>query len=85
DIIIHNAAMSKPDECEHDKVACLENNVHATEYLLKYSSDHTHFMYISTDFIFGENGPHDENETPAPLNFYGESKLMAEQLVKTMK
>ncbi|MFX8685162.1 sugar nucleotide-binding protein, partial [Acinetobacter baumannii] len=47
--------------------------------------DHTHFMYISTDFIFGENGPHDENETPAPLNFYGESKLMAEQLVKTMK
>ncbi|MBC7651213.1 MAG: sugar nucleotide-binding protein, partial [Deinococcales bacterium] len=35
----------------------------------------------STDFVFGEGGPYDETVTPAPLNFYGQSKLIAEQLV----
>ncbi|MBC7749783.1 MAG: sugar nucleotide-binding protein, partial [Methylotenera sp.] len=41
-----------------------------------------YFVYISTDFVFGENGPHDEATTPDPLNFYGESKLQAEHLVQ---
>ena len=36
---------------------------------------------MSSDFVFGENGPHKEEDSPAPLNFYGESKLMAERIV----
>jgi len=82
-VIIHNAAMSKPDECEQNRDLCLLNNVSATSFLLSASqSFRPHFIYISTDFIFGENGPHSENAIPAPLNFYGESKLLAEKLVK---
>ncbi len=79
-IIIHAAAMSKPDECNADKALCLKANVDATKYLLQATA--SHFIYISTDFIFGENGPHAEDKLPNPLNFYGESKLQAEQLVK---
>jgi len=79
-IVIHTAAMSKPDECNENKELCLTSNVQATKNLLQFPV--THFIYISTDFIYGENGPHSEDETPAPLNFYGESKLMAEGEVK---
>jgi dTDP-4-dehydrorhamnose reductase len=79
-VVIHTAAMSKPDECNADKASCLKINVEATKYLLQTGSPH--FIYISTDFIFGNNGPHAEDELPNPLNFYGESKLQAEELVK---
>jgi dTDP-4-dehydrorhamnose reductase len=80
DVIIHNAALSKPDECENNKNYCLDINVESTNYLLE--SAVSHFVYISTDFIFGENGPHPEDAEPEPLNFYGQSKLMSEKLVK---
>lgn len=85
DVIIHTAANSKPDDCEKDKPACLHNNVEATRYLLegfkKVVTPGSLFIYISTDFIFGDNGPHSEDDTAGPLNFYGQSKLMAEELV----
>ncbi|QEC66283.1 SDR family oxidoreductase [Panacibacter ginsenosidivorans] len=84
-IIIHTAANSKPDDCHINREACLQQNVEATKNLLqslKAVSTKAKFIYISTDFIFGENGPHSEDATTDPLNFYGESKLMAEQCVK---
>lgn len=51
EVIVHTAALSKPDECENDKDRCLAINVEATKYLLEAATGH--FMYISTDFIFG--------------------------------
>ena len=82
-IIIHNAAMSKPDSCHNFREECLLNNVSATKFLLEASKPLTpYFLYVSTDFIFGEDGPHDEETMPKPLNFYGESKLKAEQQVQ---
>lgn len=81
-IVIHNAAMSKPDECENDKAACLLNNVETTKYIVDtVNKIGGKIIYVSTDFIFGENGPHDVDASPQPLNFYGESKLLAEQYV----
>lgn len=81
-VIIHTAAMSKPDECGAMKEQCLLNNVEATRHLVQLAKEQqAHFIHISTDFIFGENGPHAEEDTPDPLNFYGQSKLMAEELV----
>lgn len=82
DVVIHTAAMSKPDECDKNRDSCLKNNVEVTRYLLEASRHFpVHFIHLSTDFIFGEGGPHSENDIAAPLNFYGESKMRAEQLV----
>jgi dTDP-4-dehydrorhamnose reductase len=82
DVIIHAAAMSKPDECANNKEACYLNNVEATKFLLKEAARfQPHFIYVSSDFIFGENGPHGEEDNAAPLNYYGETKLQSEKLV----
>ncbi len=83
DVIIHNAAMSKPDECHHNPERCLLNNVTTTAYLLEAAKlVSARFIFVSTDFVFGEGGPHSELSEPSPLNFYGKSKWMAENLVK---
>lgn len=74
--------MSKPDECNNNTAACLKHNIDATEYLLQHCLPTAHFIYISTDFVFGEDGPHSEDDIKGPLNFYGESKLQAERLVE---
>jgi dTDP-4-dehydrorhamnose reductase len=75
--------MSKPDECAANPELCTANNIQATQYLLEAATKvgSQHFVYLSTDFIFGENGPHAEEDAPAPLNLYGASKLDAEALV----
>lgn len=83
DWIIHVAAMSKPDECDVNRKKCLKQNVDATIHLGAAAQKvNARFVYFSTDFIFGENGPHKEDDIPNPLNFYGESKWMAEQWVQ---
>lgn len=85
DVIVHTAANSKPDDCDINRDACIQQNVTATKYLmnaLATQSNNPRFIYISTDFIFGENGPHSEDDATGPLNFYGESKLMSEEAVK---
>src|SRR5690242_17803395 len=80
DVIIHAAAMSKPDECDRNREACYLNNVSATKFLLNAcEAFQPHFIYISSDFIFGENGPHAEDDDAVPLNYYGETKLQSEK------
>ena len=81
--VIHTAAMSKPDECSANPNLCTANNIEATGHLLEAATKlgTEHFVYLSTDFIFGEGGPHAEDDAPAPLNLYGASKLEAEALI----
>jgi dTDP-4-dehydrorhamnose reductase len=43
----------------------------------------THLVHLSTDFIFdGEAGPYSEEAFPNPINYYGRTKLEAENLIK---
>jgi dTDP-4-dehydrorhamnose reductase len=82
DIIVHTAAMSKPDECDRKRGECILNNVTVTACLVEAAkAAGASLIYVSTDFVFGEGGPHSEEDEPAPLNFYGESKLMAERTI----
>jgi dTDP-4-dehydrorhamnose reductase len=39
-------------------------------------------IHISTDYVFsGDNPPYGEDDRPAPVNYYGETKRVAEQRV----
>ena len=82
--VIHAAALTNVDECELHRAACWLQNVTAVAHLVAGCARHgIHLTHLSTDFIFsGDAGPLAEDAVPAPINFYGESKLAAEQLVQ---
>lgn len=81
--IIHAAAMTQPDPCELDPIACWTVNVTATRFIVDAASaTGAYLIYISTDFVFdGAAGPYRETDTPCPVNYYGSSKLAAEKAV----
>ena len=82
-VIINTAAMTNVDACEDKKQECDNLNVDAVKYLSDCSLEiNSHFIQISTDFIFdGESGPYTEEAVPNPLSYYGLSKLKSETLL----
>lgn len=87
DAIINTAAMTNVDQCESEKEACNALNIDAVSYLNEAAEQTgAFFLHLSTDFIFsGNEGPYDEDGIPAPVNYYGESKLLAEKIVLKSK
>jgi len=86
DVIIHGAAMTHVDECEKHQEACYRANVLATKYLIAAAEKiQSHFIFVSTDFIFsgldGQN-PYTEEAKADPVNYYGQTKLDGEELLK---
>jgi dTDP-4-dehydrorhamnose reductase len=78
--------MTHVDECEKHQEACYRANVLATKYLIAAAEKiQSHFIFVSTDFIFsGLNGqnPYTEEAKPDPVNYYGQTKLDGEELLK---
>ncbi|MEO7046165.1 MAG: SDR family oxidoreductase [Ferruginibacter sp.] len=83
DTIVHSAAMTQADECEQNQADCWNVNVTATNFLIAaVKKINAHFIYISTCFVFdGLNGPYKETDATGPVNYYGTSKLAAENEV----
>ncbi|POY36697.1 NAD(P)-dependent oxidoreductase [Solitalea longa] len=84
DHVIHTAAMTNVDACESDKELCKLLNVDAVAYFIEACNTvGSHFIHLSTDFIFdGADGPYDEEALPNPLSYYGQTKLDSEELLK---
>jgi dTDP-4-dehydrorhamnose reductase len=84
EVVINTAAMTLVDECETRQQECWTANVSAVENLIEgCRAIGAQLVHVSTDFIFdGSHGPLDESATPAPVNYYGKSKLAAEQLLQ---
>ena len=82
-IIVHAAAMTQVDQCELNKQDCYNINVTATRFIIDAAKAvNARLIFVSTDFIFdGNNGPYSENDEPAPVNYYGSTKLVAEKAV----
>ena len=87
DVIIHAAAITQVDDCELNKSFCYSVNVDGTRYLLESAEDmNARFCLISTDFVFsGESGPYSENDPTGAVNYYGQTKELAEQLVMSSR
>lgn len=85
EVVVHAGAMTQVDECEQNPEACEKVNVQGTAQLLVDAEAlGSHFIYVSTDFVFdGEKGRYTEEDEPGPVSFYGFSKLQAEAMVQT--
>lgn len=82
DVIIHTSAISDVDLCEVDKYLAWSVNVEASRVIAKKAKDfNAKLVYLSTDYVFnGERGLYKENDVPAPINYYGLTKLIAENI-----
>ena len=83
--IIHAAAYTDVDGCEKNKQWAWRVNVAATRSIVRAARVvNAHIVYISTDYVFdGEKGMYRETDTPSPVNYYGLTKLVAEELVRS--
>lgn len=85
DVVVHAAAMTQVDDCELQPEQCERINVQGTAQILTDAETFSsHFIYISTDFVFdGERGNYKEEDETLPISLYGFSKLQAESMVQT--
>jgi dTDP-4-dehydrorhamnose reductase len=85
DIIIHTAALGDVDKCESDRELAWKVNVDTTLILVKEALKYkAYFLYLSTDYVFdGERGSYSEEDIPNPINYYGLTKLIAENIVRS--
>lgn len=84
DTIIHSAAYTDVDGCERGKALAWRVNVEATRSVVRASRVvRPHLIYVSTDYVFdGERGMYREGDIPNPINYYGLTKLVAEEIVR---
>ena len=87
EVVVHGGAISKVDECEQNQWLAYTTNTEATVSLLINAEEYkSFFVFVSTDFIFdGEKGMYKEDDEAKPVNFYGRTKLDAEEAVKEYK
>ncbi len=87
DVVMHFAAHIDVGESVRNPFKYYRNNVVATQPLLEcmVANNVNHFVFSSTAAIFGEPQyvPIDEAHPKQPINPYGHSKLMVEQMLES--
>ena len=83
DVIVNTIGYSNIDFCESNKNNTEMLHVETTERICNIcESNGSKQIFLSSDYVFdGEKGDYSENDIPNPVNFYGLSKLKAEQLI----
>lgn len=82
DVLIHSAAISKPNDCEAQKQMAEAINIDGTKIIAKAAADcKSYLLFLSSDMVFGNNGPYLESDQPCPVNYYGVTKQIAEEWV----
>ena len=85
DYVINTAAYTAVDLAESHKDQVFKVNVEAVEYLVEaIKGTNTKLIHLSTDFVFNgkSDRPYRETDTPEPINYYGFSKYLAEQVIE---
>ena len=88
DVVIHCAAYTAVDKAEDEKDICMDVNAKGTEYIAKACQAlDAKLVFISTDYVFDGNKetPYEVNDERKPINTYGLSKQMAEDIVSKVK
>ncbi len=84
EVVVHAAALTNVDACEKNKDLAWKINVEGTRNIVEaIKATNVFLVYISTDYVFdGKTGLYKETDNPEPINYYGLTKLKAEEIVK---
>lgn len=82
-VIIHTAALSKPDICAQSPREAERANILATCNLVRAAEEvGARFVYVSTDLVFrGGDHAYKPDDQPLPPNYYGMTKWAGESAV----
>ena len=82
--VIHIAAYGDVDGCERDKSLAWRINVVGTLNVMRLAAKYCKYaLYLSTDYVFdGKKGEYVEDDPPCPINYYGLTKLVGEEIVR---
>ena len=84
DFIINCAALTNVDFCEENRKKAYEVNVQVVQNILKSMPFDSKLIQISTDYVFdGKKAPYTEESIPNPINYYGKTKLEAENIIRS--
>ena len=85
DAVINCAAMTNVDMCENEPEKAMRINAEGAANVCRSAEKAgAVFVQLSTDFVFDGKAkqPYNENDSCSPVNVYGKSKLMSEELVR---
>lgn len=90
--VIHLAAFTNVsgafEQLGEQEAPCYQLNVSGTRNVVDVCRELDLFLvHVSTDFVFpgDRDTPYTEQDTPAPIEWYGETKLLAEQAVRGLE
>jgi len=83
DLVVHTAAVKSVDQCEIDKEMAYKVHVEGTKNVLGACLEtSSKIVYMSTAFVFdGKKDIYYETDLTNPINYYGKTKLEAENLI----
>ncbi len=87
ELIVNAAAYTAVDSAESDRQAAQAVNAHGVGTLAEQAQHcGAWLVHYSTDYVFNGSGvkPWTEQDEPAPLNWYGATKLEGERLVQRL-
>lgn len=87
EVVVHLAAFTRVDDAEDKKDEAFNTNAVGTMNMAKASRDAgARLIYISTDYVFdgSKDSPYVETDIPAPVNFYGLTKLFGERYASSL-
>tara|TARA_Y100000588_G_C14276108_1_gene934404 strand:- start:2941 stop:3825 length:885 start_codon:yes stop_codon:yes gene_type:complete len=83
-IIINCAAFTDVDKAENEKEKCINTNTYLLEYLSNICNKNNSILFhFSTDYVFdGKKGNYKETDKTLPINYYGYTKKLGENIIK---
>jgi len=83
DVVINAAAYTKVDQAEDEQEFAFDVNGHAPGYIAEGCSlTGAKLIHYSTDYVFdGTRSEYTESDKTNPINAYGRSKLLGEQMI----
>lgn len=86
DVLVNCSSYHKTDEVEGNAQQAFTINAHLVALLAELAqAKSARFVHVSTDYVFGgqdKREPLDEGDARAPVNVYGASKAMGEDLAR---